>query len=198
MFSHWILDESLGRYNSFGNGAAMRVSAAALLGIDLNNALLLADRITEITHDHPEGMKAARATVTAAWLARAGETAETVRQTVAKRFGYDMSRAVDDIRPEYAFNETAQGTVPEALVCALEASDFEDAIRNAVFLGGDSDTIACIAGGIAHAYYGIPEDIAENAMGRLDDRLRSVANGFMATFCGSGKAVPSSGMQAST
>jgi len=174
MFRRWIEDESLGRYNSFGNGAAMRVSAAALLGIDLPSALLLADRITEITHDHPEGMKGARATVMAIWLARAGESAETIRTTVAERFGYDMNRTVDDIRPGYVFNETSQGTVPEALICALTATGFEDAIRNAISIGGDSDTVACIAGGVAEARFGIPEPIAAEGLRCLPGEMVDV------------------------
>ena len=174
MFRRWIDDESIGRYNSFGNGAAMRVSAAALLGIDLRSTLLLADRITEITHDHPEGMKGARATVTAIWLARAGESPETIRTTVAERFGYDMNRTVDDIRPGYVFNETSQHTVPEALICALTATDFEDAIRNAISIGGDSDTVACIAGGVAEARFGIPEPIAAEGLQRLPGEMVDV------------------------
>ena len=175
MFRHWIDDESLGRYNSFGNGAAMRVSGAALLGADLNSVLSLADRITGITHDHPEGMKGARATVTAIWLAGAGESAETIRRTVAQGFGYDMDRTVDDIRPGYVFNETSQATVPEALICALTATDFEDAIRNAISIGGDSDTVACIAGGVAEARFGIPEPIAAEGLRRLPAEIHSAA-----------------------
>lgn len=174
MFRQWIVDESLGPYNSFGNGAAMRVSAAALLGVDLESGLFLADRITAITHDHPEGMKGARATVTAIWLARTGEDAETIRQTLARRFGYDMNRTVENIRVGYAFDVTCQGTVPEALICALEATDFEDAIRNAISIGGDSDTIACIAGSVAEARFGIPEAIAAEALRRLPQEMVDV------------------------
>jgi ADP-ribosyl-[dinitrogen reductase] hydrolase len=174
MFRRWIDDDSLGRYNSFGNGAAMRVSAAALLGIDLRSTLLLADRITEITHDHPEGMKGARATVTAIWLARAGESVDMIRAMVAQRFGYDMGRTVDDIRPRYVFNETCQETVPEALICALEATDFEDAIRNAISIGGDSDTVACIAGGVAEARFGIPAAIAAEGVRWLPQEMVDV------------------------
>jgi ADP-ribosyl-[dinitrogen reductase] hydrolase len=174
MFRQWIVDESLGSYKSFGNGAAMRVSAAALLGVDLVSALFLTDRITVITHDHPEGMKGARATVTAICLARTGESAETISQTVAHRFGYDMNRTVDAIRPGYVFNETCQRTVPEALICALEAADFEDAIRNAISIGGDSDTVACIAGGVAEARFGIPEPIAAEALRRLPQEMVDV------------------------
>ena len=174
MFRRWIDDESLGAYSSFGNGAAMRVSGAALLGTDLSSVLSLADRITEITHDHPEGMKGARATATAIWLARAGESAETIRTTVAQRFGYDMNRTVDDIRPGYLFNETSAATVPEALICALTAIDFEDAIRNAISIGGDSDTVACIAGGVAEARFGIPEPIAAEGLRRLPGEMLGV------------------------
>ena len=174
MFRQWIIDESLGPYNSFGNGAAMRVSAAALLGVDLESALFLSDRITAITHDHPEGMKGARATVTAICLARAGESADRIRATVVRSFGYDMQRTVDDIRPGYVFNETCQRTVPEALICALEASDFEDAIRNAISIGGDSDTVACIAGGVAEARFRIPEAIAAEALRRLPQEMVDV------------------------
>ena len=174
MFRQWIVDDSLGPYNSFGNGAAMRVSAAALLGVDLESALFLCDRITAITHDHPEGMKGARATVTAICLARAGESADRIRATVARSFGYDMGRTVDDIRPGYVFNETCQRTVPEALICALEATDFEDAIRNAISIGGDSDTVACIAGSVAEARFGIPEAIAAEALRRLPQEMVDV------------------------
>jgi ADP-ribosyl-[dinitrogen reductase] hydrolase len=174
MFRQWIVDESLGPYNSFGNGAAMRVSPAALLGVDLESALFLSDRVTEITHDHPEGMKGARATVTAICLARARESADRIRATVAQSFGYDMGRTVDDIRPGYVFNETCQRTVPEALICALEASDFEDAIRNAISIGGDSDTVACIAGAVAEARFGIPEAIAAEGLRRLPQEMVDV------------------------
>jgi len=174
MFRQWIVDESLGPYNSFGNGAAMRVSAAALLGVDLESALFLSDRITEITHDHLEGMKGARATVTAICLARAKESADKIRATIARSFGYDMERTVDDIRPGYVFNVSCQGTVPEALICALEATDFEDAIRNAISIGGDSDTLASIAGGVAEARFEIPEAIAAEALRRLPQEMVDV------------------------
>ena len=174
MFRQWIVDDSLGPYNSFGNGAAMRVSAAGLLGVDLASALFLADRITAITHDHPEGMKGARATVTAICLARAAESADRIRARVARSFDYDMERTVDDIRPGYVFDVSCQGTVPEALICALEATDFEDAIRNAISIGGDSDTLASIAGGVAEARFGIPEAIAAEALRRLPQEMVDV------------------------
>lgn len=174
MFHRWIADETRGPYRSFGNGAAMRMSAVALLADDLAGALAHADRLTAITHDHPEGLTGARATVTAIWRARAGEPPAAIRGGIARDFGYDLSRSVDDIRPTYRFDETCQRTVPEALTCALEATDFEDALRNAVSIGGDSDTIACIAGGVAEARFGIPPEIAEEGRNRLPEEMVAV------------------------
>ena len=166
-FGQWIRHESPEPYNSFGNGAAMRVSPAAYLNRDdLPAALAASDRVTAITHDHPEGMKGARATVHAIWLALNGEDPATIRAAVEAGYGYDLSRTVDEIRPGYAFNETCQGTVPESITCALESVSFEDAIRNAVSLGGDSDTVAAIAGPIAEGLHGIPGGVKEVAVQR--------------------------------
>lgn len=159
-FRQWIGHEAPEPYGSFGNGAAMRVSPAAFLNRDdLAAALAASDRVTAITHDHPEGIKGARATVHAIWLALNGEGPSTIRATVAAEYGYDLARTVDEIRPGYAFNETCQETVPESITCALESTSFEDAIRNAVSLGGDSDTVAAIAGPIAEALHGIPDGV---------------------------------------
>ena len=145
----------------------MRVSPAAFLNRqDLAAALAASDRVTAITHNHPEGMKGARATVHAIWLALNGGDPETIRATVAAEYAYDLSRTVDEIRPCYAFNETCQETVPESITCALESTCFEDAIRNAVSLGGDSDTVAAIAGPIAEALHGIPGAIKAQARER--------------------------------
>lgn len=160
-FSAWLKSWDLAPYNSFGNGAAMRVSPAALLARSPGKALELARHVTEPTHNHPEGLKGAAATVHAIWLARTGESADRIRAAIASGYGYDMSRSVDEIRRTYRYNETCQGTVPEALICALEARDFEDAIRNAISIGGDSDTIAAIAGPVAEARFGIPEHLAD-------------------------------------
>ena len=166
-FREWIRQESPEPYNSYGNGAAMRVSPAAFLNRgDLAAALAASDRVTAITHDHPEGMKGARATVHAIWLACNGADPATIRATVEAEYAYDLSRTVDEIRPGYAFNETCQETVPESITCALESASFEDAIRNAVSLGGDSDTVAAIAGPIAEALHGIPGDIKAHARER--------------------------------
>ena len=159
-FRQWIGHKSPEPYNSFGNGAAMRVSPAAFLNRDdLRAALAASDRVTAVTHDHPEGMKGARATVHAIWLALNGEPPTAIRATITAEYGYDLTRTVDEIRPGYAFNETCQQTVPESVTCALESASFEDAIRSAVSLGGDSDTVAATAGPIAEALHGIPGEM---------------------------------------
>ena len=160
-FRRWIRDEYPEPYGSFGNGAAMRVSPAAFLNrdADLSVALAAADRVTLITHNHDEGIKGARATVHAIWLAYRGENVNRIREIIAEVYGYDLSRSVDDIRPDYTFDATCQKSVPEAITCALESENFEDAVRNAVSLGGDADTLAAIAGSIAEAIHGVPDEI---------------------------------------
>ena len=165
MFAQWTEMTKPAPYGSFGNGAAMRVSPAAYLNRErsVEEALEAASHVTAITHDHPEGMKSlehgrsrARAAI---WLAYQGSDAGQIRRTIEHTYGYDLSRTVDQIRPGYGFDETCQRTVPEAITCALESESFEDAIRNAVSLGGDSDTISAIAGPIAEAMRGIPEEL---------------------------------------
>lgn len=176
-FAQWIRMDPPRPYDSFGNGAAMRVSPAAYLNRDnLSAALEASDLVTAVTHNHPEGLKGARATVHAIWLAFQGEAAAAMRSTIADAYNYDFTRAVDDIRPGYRFNEICQTTVPEAITCALESDSFEDAIRNAVSLGGDSDTLAAIAGPIAEALHGIPAHIQTEAETRYipEDILRIV------------------------
>ncbi len=160
-FRHWIKKRHPRPYGSYGNGAAMRVSPAAFLNrdSDLSVALAAADKVTLITHNHDEGVKGARATVHAIWLAYRGEDVNRIRKTIAQAYDYDLSRSVDDIRPGYSFDETCQKTVPEAITCALESKNFEDAVRNAISLGGDSDTLAAIAGSVAEAIHGIPHEI---------------------------------------
>ena len=159
-FGDWIYTDPPEPYNSFGNGAAMRVSPAAFLNrSDLDAVISAADSVTEITHNHPEGMKGARATTHAIWLAFQGERSEDIRQVIASEYDYDLTQTVDDIRPSYAFNEICQETVPQAITCALESISFEEAIRNAISLGGDADTLAAIAGPIAEAMHGIPSEL---------------------------------------
>ena len=176
MFQRWLASESLDPYGSFGNGAAMRVSSVAWLAHSEAEVLDRAARTAAATHDHPRGIAGAQAVALAIWRARAGVAAAAIRSEVGARFGYHLSRSIAAIRPSYGFNETCDGTVPEALISALEASDYEDAVRNAISLGGDADTLACIAGGVAEAAFGLPEKIATEARCRLDPELLAVVD----------------------
>ena len=162
-FALWLADDDPQPYGSWGNGGAMRVSPVGLLASSEAEVLDMAWRVTAVTHDHLEGIKGAQATALAIWLARQNESIERIRQQISERFGYDLDTTVDAIRPTYRHSEAAHLSVPQALVCALEATSYEDAIRNAVSIGGDSDTIAAIAGGVAEARFGMPEDIATRA-----------------------------------
>ena len=179
-FALWLGSDSLEPYNSYGNGAAMRVAPAALLATSLDEAVDFAYKVTAVTHNHPEGMKGAAATAAAGYLARTGSSQSFIRGYIAETFAYDMTRTVDEIRPTYRFNETCQQTVPEALTCVLEAESFEDAIRNAISIGGDSDTIGAIAGGVAEALFGIPDDIAGRGWGGLPQEMREVLTSLYA------------------
>jgi len=175
MFAWWINMPKAEPYNSYGNGAAMRVSGAAWLANSLDHALVLCDRITEITHNHEEGMKGARATCQAIYMALNGAPVEQIRMAIHEGYDYDLSQSIDEIRSTYRYNETCQGTVPQAITCALNANDFEDAIRNAISIGGDSDTVAAITGGsIAEPLFGIPETIANQAEQFLPEEFKSV------------------------
>ena len=163
-FGMWIYANPPEPYGSYGNGAAMRVSPAAFLNReDLGAALSACDKVTEITHNHPEGMKGARATTHAIYLAFRGERPDSIRQIIASEYGYDLTQTVDEIRPSYFFDITCQGSVPQAITCALESENFEEAVRNAISLGGDSDTLAAIAGPIAEGLHGIPDELIERA-----------------------------------
>lgn len=177
MFARWASTPGMPAYGSWGNGAAMRVSAIAWLAADEADALATAARSAAVSHDHPDAIAGAQATVLAAWLARHGVPPAEIREAIAGRFGYDLSQSVDQIRAWYAFDVSCS-TVPPAIVCAPEASDLEDAIRNAVSLGGDSDTLAGIAGGIAEALHVLPPAIAEEARRHLDDGLLRVVDRF--------------------
>ena len=163
-FRHWIYADPPEPYNSYGNGAAMRVSPVAFLNRDnLDAALSASDKVTKITHNHPEGMKGARATTHAIWLAYQGENPMNICQDITTEYGYDLTQTVDEIRPDYYFDVTCQGSVPQAITCALESVSYEDAVRNAISLGGDADTLAAIAGSIAEALHGIPNELKERA-----------------------------------
>lgn len=173
-FARWLFSDEMAPYGSFGNGSAMRVSPAGLLGRELAEVVRFSDHVTAVTHDHPEGLKGAAATATAIFLARQGAGAEAIREAVTDTYGYDLTVTVDAIRPHYAFDVTCQGSVPQALICALEATNFEDAIRNAISIGGDSDTVAAICGGVAEARFGMPEGLAREVWARLPADMREV------------------------
>jgi ADP-ribosylglycohydrolase len=182
-FHGWARSAVHNPYGSFGNGAAMRISPAGWAYDTLEEVLQRAKGFTEVTHNHPEGIKGAQATAAAVFLARSGTPKGEIRQYVMKEFGYDLSRPLDEIRPAYRFDVTCQGTVPQAITAFIESVDFEDAIRKAVSLGGDSDTLACITGGMAEAYYGdVPDHIAANVYDILDERLSTVTRAFRKTF----------------
>lgn len=178
-FLRWIETESREPYNSWGNGSAMRVSPVGFAFDELSEVLEEAKRSAEVTHNHPEGVKGAQATAATIFLARQGESKKRIRENIEKRFGYDLSRSVDDIRPDYEYNVSCQGTVPEAITAFLDSTDYEDAVRLAISLGGDADTLACITGGIAEAYYGgVPREIAMQGMALLNDELAKVVKLF--------------------
>ena len=159
-FREWLRSDDAQPYGSFGNGSAMRVSPVAWVGDTLDRVLDLAQRSASVTHNHPEGIKGAQATAAAIFLARTGHDKASIKEYVQQHFAYDLSRTLSDIRPGYGFNSSCQQSVPEAIICFLEGTNYEDTIRNAVSLGGDADTQAAIAGSIAEAYYGgVPEDI---------------------------------------
>lgn len=177
-FYVWLWKDDPQPYGSYGNGSAMRVSSVGWLYDDLKTVRMIARDTASVTHNHPEGIKGAESVASAVYLARKGKTKEFIKDYIEQEFRYDLSRTCDEIRPEYHFVESCQGTVPEAIIAFLESNDFADAIRNAVSLGGDSDTLAAISGGIAEAYYGIPGSLLSNIYGYLDDSLKSVINRF--------------------
>lgn len=171
-------------YNSWGNGSAMRVSPIGFAFDALDVVLQEAQRSAEVTHNHPEGIKGAQATASAIFLARTGHQKDSIKSYIETTFGYDLGSTLDQIRPTYRFDVSCQGSVPQAIIAFLESTDFEDAIRNAISIGGDSDTIACITGGIAQAFYGgVPQEISEWVLAHLDEHLRSVTQKFMFQYC---------------
>lgn len=172
MFYKWVFSNDPKPYNSFGNGAAMRISPAGLIARSEQDAKRLAETITAVTHNHAEGIKGATATAVAIYMARNGEPKSGIRRRISQNY-YPLDFRIDDIRATYRFNETCQKTVPQAIECFLESVSFEDAIRTAISLGGDSDTIGAITGAIAGAYYGVPEGIKKNALTYLDAELRT-------------------------
>jgi|TARA_B100000315_G_scaffold60549_1_gene55018 ADP-ribosylglycohydrolase len=178
-FIQWLHSDDPRPYNSWGNGSAMRVSPIGFAFSSEDKVLRHATLTAEISHNHPEGIKGAQATALAVFLARTGTGKEQIRSRIAEEFGYDMNRTVDDIRPTYFFDVSCQGTVPEAIIAFLDSGSYEDAVRNAISLGGDSDTLACITGGIAEAFYGdIPKDLQEKVQDCLTPDLWQVTEAF--------------------
>ncbi len=180
MFFEWLFypkglnkDGNRRPYNSFGNGSAMRVSAVGWMFDTLEETERVAEISASITHNHPEGVKGAQATAAAIFMARNGESKEEIRDYISKRYGYDLSRTCKEIRPGYGFEVTCQKSVPEAIIAFLDSRDYETAIRLAVSLGGDSDTQACIAGGIAEAFYGMPDEFVTEMAKHLPSEYKN-------------------------
>ncbi|KPJ77090.1 MAG: hypothetical protein AMJ54_09430 [Deltaproteobacteria bacterium SG8_13] len=178
-FFRWMLAEDSRPYNSWGNGSAMRVSPVGFAFVSFDEVLRQAEKTAVVSHNHPEGIAGAQATALAVHLARAGAGKERIRWEIERRFHYDLSRRIDDIRPAYRFDISCRGTVPEAIIAFLESKNYEDAIRIAISLGGDSDTIGCITGAVAQAHYGeMPEVIRREARRRLPAELLEVVDRF--------------------
>ena len=182
-FFHWLFEDEVNPYQSWGNGAAMRVSPIGF-GYDTEEDVLREARRTAlVSHDHPEGIKGAQSVALAVLLARKGASKEDIRSRIRADFGYDLDRRVEEIRPSYRFDVSCQGSVPEAIIAFLDSSDYESAIRLAVSLGGDADTQACIAGGIAEAYYGgVPAWIQKEVKTRLPDELLDILEKFISRY----------------
>ena len=180
-FRQWLQSEDPQPYGSWGNGSAMRVSPCAWAAKDLDEALHLSDAVTEVTHNHTEGIKGARAITAAIFMARQGASMLESRDHIHQQY-YPLDFTLDQIRPDYQFDVSCQGSVPQAIEAFLESTGFEDAIRNAISIGGDSDTIAAMAGSIAEAYYGIPAEIRDHGLTFLDGTQLSILNAFENTY----------------
>ena len=177
-FSHWLWSADPKPYGSYGNGSAMRVSAAGWLYPSLDETRRMARLTAAVTHNHPEGIKGAEAVASAIYLTRSGSGKAAIRDYITEQFGYDLSRTCDQIRPGYRHVESCQQTVPEALTAFLEGESFEDVIRTAVSLGGDCDTLTCIAGSVAEAFYGVPETLKAECRKRLPGDMLEVLDRF--------------------
>lgn len=177
MFRRWLVSRDPKPYGSFGNGSAMRASAVGFMYDTLERTRKVAALTAMVTHNHPEGIKGAEATASAIFLARGGSLKDEIKAYIEREFGYDLSRTCDEIRPTYHHVESCQQTVPEAITAFLEGNSFEDVIRTAVSLGGDCDTLTCIAGGLAEAYYGVSEDIEKECRKRLPGDMLEVVDG---------------------
>jgi ADP-ribosylglycohydrolase len=182
-FHYWIHADDPQPYDSWGNGSAMRASPIGWVFDTIEEVLAEAEKSASVSHNHSEGIKGAQAAALAVFLARNGVGKKDIKRNIRDRFGYNLERTCDEIRADYSFDESCQGTVPEAVISFLESTDYEDAIRLAVSLGGDSDTLACITGGIAEAYYGgVPSNLAAKALSLLPDELIGVIAQFSAKY----------------
>jgi ADP-ribosylglycohydrolase len=183
-FFQWLRSDDPSPYNSWGNGSAMRVSPVGWWFDELADVEAGAKLSAAVTHNHPEGIKGGQATAAAIFLARTGAAKSEIKSYIEKRYGYDLDRTLDDIRPRYRFDVSCQGTVPEAIIAFLESTGFEDAIRNAISIGGDSDTLAAITGGIAEAAYGIPDEIGRRVGDYLTPPLMQACEQFAFAIAG--------------
>jgi len=182
-FYNWIFSQASDPYGSWGNGSAMRVSPIGLFFNRLDDVLREAQKSAEVTHNHPEGIKGAKATAAAVYLARTGNTKHMIKRFIQDSFGYDLTSTVEQIRSWYGFDVSCQGSVPFAIISFIDSRDYVDAVRNAVSLGGDSDTLACIAGGIAEAFYkAIPSQLVQEVETLLPEELLSVVSDFEARY----------------
>jgi ADP-ribosylglycohydrolase len=183
-FYKWMISDEEAPYYSWGNGSAMRVSPVGFAFDSVEDVLEEAGKSAAVTHNHPEGIKGAQATALSILLARKGETKKGIQADIEKRFGYDLRRRLDHIRPTYYFDVSCQGSVPESIIAFLESENYEDAIRKAISLGGDSDTMASIAGGIAQAFYrDIPDSIVTYVRHLLPAEFLSIVDGFNRRYC---------------
>lgn len=180
-FRGWLRSDDPQPYNSYGNGAAMRVSGCGHVANSLEEVASLSYAVTAVTHNHPEGIKGAEATAVAVYLARTGKSKQEIKAYITEHY-YPLDFTLDSIRETYRFDVSCQGSVPQALVAFFESTDFEDAIRNAISIGGDSDTIAAISGSVAEAYYGVPDNLRQQALTLLDDRLQKILQEFEAQY----------------
>ncbi len=176
-FRRWLIDENPQPYNSWGNGSAMRVSPVGFAAKSIEEAKELSKKVTEVTHNHPEGLKGAEAISVAIYMARNGKSKEEIKKYMTENY-YELGQTVEELQKTYKFDVSTQGTMPPALECFYESTDFEDCIRNAISIGGDSDTIGAIIGSLAEAYYGIPAHIEEKAVAYLPDEFINVINEF--------------------
>jgi len=182
-FRRWLKEDGVEPYNSFGNGSAMRVSPIGWAFNSMEEVLLEAEWSAAVTHNHPEGIKGAQSVALAIYLARTGSKKEEIRQEIETRFGYDLSRSLDEIRPAYQWDSTCPGSVPESIIAFLESTNFESAVRNAILLGGDADTMAAISGSIAEAYYGgVPSEIETEVRRRLPPDLLDLVDLFVSLY----------------